>query len=103
MSVPRTPRRPGPPRVPVRPRPPASARPPQRPRSTARPPTPPALRHFIDEPRATLLDLVDNILNKGLMITGDVVLSLADVDLVYLRISALLAAADKVLPGSREP
>jgi hypothetical protein len=37
------------------------------------------------------------------MITGDVVLSLADVDLVYLRISALLAAADKVLPGGGEP
>jgi hypothetical protein len=54
---------------------------------------------FIEGPRATLLDLVDNILNKGLMLTGDVVLSLADVDLVYVRLSVLLAAADKVLPG----
>jgi hypothetical protein len=49
------------------------------------------------------MDLVDNILNKGLMLTGDVVLSLADVDLVYLRLSALLCAADKVLPGVRVP
>jgi hypothetical protein len=60
------------------------------------------VRHLIDQPGANLLDLVDNILNKGLMITGDVVLSLADVDLVYLRLSALVAAADKVLPDGRK-
>jgi hypothetical protein len=56
---------------------------------------------LFDESEATLLDLVDNILNKGLMVSGDVVLSLADVDLVYLKLSALLCAADKVLPGMR--
>lgn len=55
------------------------------------------------EDRASLMDLVDNILNKGLTLTGDVVLSLANVDLVYLRLSALLCAADKVLPGVRVP
>jgi hypothetical protein len=52
------------------------------------------------EQEATLLDLVDNILNKGLMVTGDLVLSLADVDLVYVRLSALLSAVDKVLPSA---
>jgi hypothetical protein len=56
---------------------------------------------LFDENEATLLDLVDNILNKGLMVSGDVVLSLADVDLVYLKLSVLLCAADKVLPGMR--
>jgi hypothetical protein len=56
---------------------------------------------LFDETEATLLDLVDNILNKGLMVSGDVVLSLADVDLVYLKLSALLCAADKVMPGMR--
>lgn len=56
---------------------------------------------LFDETETTLLDLVDNILNKGLMVSGDVVLSLADVDLVYLKLSALLCAADKVLPGMR--
>jgi hypothetical protein len=47
---------------------------------------------------ASLLDLVDNVLTKGIMITGDVVLGLADIDLIYLRLSALLCAADRVLP-----
>jgi hypothetical protein len=56
---------------------------------------------LFDERQATLLDLVDNILNKGLMVSGDIVLSLADVDLVYLKLSALVCAADRVLPGTR--
>jgi hypothetical protein len=56
---------------------------------------------MFEEPEATLVDLVDNILNKGLMVTGDLVLSLADVDLVYIRLSALLSAVDKVMPYAR--
>jgi hypothetical protein len=47
---------------------------------------------------ATLLDLVDHVLNKGVMIDGEVVLGVAGVDLVYLRLRALLCAADKLLP-----
>ena len=47
---------------------------------------------------ASLLDLVDNVLNKGVVVSGDVVIGLAEIDLVYLRVSALLCAADRVLP-----
>jgi hypothetical protein len=46
----------------------------------------------------SLLDTVDNLLNKGLVLTGEVVIGLAGVDLIYLRLSALLCAADRVLP-----
>ena len=52
---------------------------------------------------ATLLELVDNVLNRGVVITGDVVFALADVDLVYLRLSALLCAADRVLGKGERP
>lgn len=48
---------------------------------------------------ATLLDLLDNVLNKGVVLTGDVTIGLAGVDLIYARISLLLCAADRVLPG----
>ncbi len=48
----------------------------------------------------TVLDLVDHLLTKGVMITGDVVLGVAKVDLVYLRVSAILCAADRMLPGA---
>ena len=41
----------------------------------------------------TLLDLVDRVLNKGVVVTGDVTLSVADVDLVYVGLRLLLASA----------
>jgi hypothetical protein len=46
---------------------------------------------------ASLLDILDNVLTKGVVVTGDLVLGVADVDLVYLRVSAILCAADRVL------
>lgn len=46
----------------------------------------------------SLLDVVDNVLNKGVVLTGDITIGLAQVDLVYLRLSLLLCAADRVLP-----
>ena len=48
--------------------------------------------------QSSLLDLVDNLLNQGVVIPGEVVIGLAGVDLIYLRLSALLCAADRVLP-----
>jgi len=51
----------------------------------------------------SLLELVDHLLNQGVVVTGDVVLGLAGVDLVYLRLSAVLCAADRLLGGRSEP
>ena len=48
---------------------------------------------------ASLLDIVDNLLSKGVVLTGDLTLGLAQIDLVYARVSVLLSAADRVLPG----
>jgi len=47
----------------------------------------------------TLLDVLDKLLNKGVVLNGDVVLGVAGVDLVYLRLSSLLCAIDRVRPG----
>jgi len=52
-------------------------------------------------PESTVLDLIDQLLNKGVMATGDVTLGVAGIDLIYLRLSSLLCAADRVLP--RDP
>jgi hypothetical protein len=52
----------------------------------------------IDAPESTLLDLLDNLLNKGVVANGDVTLGVAGIDLIYVRLSALLCAADRVLP-----
>jgi len=56
------------------------------------------VEEFADQAQNSLLDLVDNLLNQGVLIHGEVVLGLAGVDLVYLQLSALLCAADRVLP-----
>lgn len=40
----------------------------------------------------TLLELVDRVLNKGVVLTGDVTLSVAGVDLVYVGLRVLLAS-----------
>lgn len=46
----------------------------------------------------SLADVIDNLLNRGVVLNADVILALADVDLIYLRLSALLCAADRILP-----
>lgn len=42
----------------------------------------------------TLVDLADRLLDKGVVIGGDIVLSVAGVDLVYVSLRALLASVD---------
>ncbi len=57
-------------------------------------PTPAPVLEGVD---ASLLDIVDHVLTKGIVLTGDLVLGVADIDLVYLRLSAVLCAADRIL------
>jgi hypothetical protein len=56
-------------------------------------------RALLDEPDASLLDLVDNVLTKGVVIDGEIILGLAGVDLIYLRLGVILCAADRILKG----
>jgi gas vesicle protein GvpA/GvpJ/GvpM family len=53
-------------------------------------------RAILDRADASLLDVVDNLLTKGVVLSGDVVIGLAGVDLVYVRLSLLLCAADRI-------
>jgi len=53
---------------------------------------------LLERSDVSLLDTVDHLLNKGLVLTGEVVVGLAGVDLIYLRLTALLCAADRILP-----
>lgn len=57
---------------------------------------------ILDSEDTSLLDVIDNALNKGIVLSGDVTLALAQVDLVYARLSVLLCAADRVLPNEDE-
>ena len=55
-----------------------------------------AAREILETADESLLDLVDNLLNRGVVISGEVMLGLAGVDLVYLRVQAVLCSADRV-------
>ena len=44
-----------------------------------------------------LIDLLDRLLQGGVVINGDITLAAADVDLVRLDLRVLLAAVDKAL------
>ena len=55
----------------------------------------------LGDPDASLLDVVDNVLNKGVVLSGDLTIALAQVDLIYARLSLLLCAADRVMPNER--
>ncbi len=46
------------------------------------------------EKEVTILDLLDRILNKGVILYGDITLSVADVDLVYLSLKVLLTSIE---------
>ena len=45
--------------------------------------------------RSSLVDVLDSVLNRGAVLKGDVVLGVANVDLIYVKLSVLLAAFDK--------
>ena len=52
-----------------------------------------------------LVELVDRVLNAGVVVSGDITLSVADVDLVYVSLRLLLASAgtiDRLLPERAE-
>ena len=44
----------------------------------------------------TLLDLLDRIIDQGVVLAGDVTLAVANVDLIYLGLRVLLAPAERL-------
>lgn len=61
------------------------------------------IERITDVGDASLLDVLDHVLNKGVMATGDLTLGVAGIDLIYVRLSALLCAADRVMPAKPAP
>ena len=49
------------------------------------------------EEEASLLDILDHVLNAGVVLHGSVVISVAGVDLVYLGLNAVLTSVETAL------
>jgi hypothetical protein len=50
----------------------------------------------VTEQDVTLCDLLDRLLYTGVVVKGDVTISVADVDLVYLQLNLLLTSVAKI-------
>jgi hypothetical protein len=49
----------------------------------------------------SLLEILDNVLNSGVVIQGSIVLSLAGVDLVYVGLNVVLTSVETALRSIR--
>lgn len=47
------------------------------------------------QPRDSLLDLLDRVLDKGVVIAGDIRVNLLDIELLTIKIRLLIASVDK--------
>ena len=45
---------------------------------------------------ATLLDLLDRVIDQGVVLAGDITISVAGVDLIYLGLRVLLAPVERL-------
>ena len=49
------------------------------------------------EQEASLLDILDHVLNAGVVLHGSIVISVAGVDLVYLGLNAVLTSVETAM------
>jgi hypothetical protein len=49
-----------------------------------------------------LVELVDRLLNRGVVLTGELTISIAGVDLIYLGLSVVLTSVDRIRRAGAE-
>ncbi|MFF8387005.1 gas vesicle protein [Streptomyces kanasensis] len=55
--------------------------------------------HALPGRQVALVDLLDRLLSGGVVVTGDIVLSIADIDLVRISLRALIVSVSSENPG----
>lgn len=56
---------------------------------------------LISQKKVTLLELLDRLLDKGVMAKGEIVLSVAEIDLIYLNLGLLLSSVKTIEKARR--
>jgi hypothetical protein len=51
---------------------------------------------ILESNELTLLDTIDHVLNRGLVISGDIVISVADIELIYLGLNVVLGSVETI-------
>jgi hypothetical protein len=54
------------------------------------------------ERRISLCEMLDRVLNKGVVVAGEVIISVADVELVYLNVQVLLTSVETAYRHKRQ-
>ena len=49
---------------------------------------------IVKSKKTSLLEVLDTALNKGVVVSGDIVISVADVDLIYVGLKVLLSSVE---------
>jgi len=59
----------------------------------------------LEESELSLLETLDHVLNRGLVIAGEITISVADVDLIFLGLNVLVSSVEKAneVLRSRKP
>lgn len=52
-----------------------------------------------DQDRMSLCEVLDRVLNTGVVVIGEVVISVADIDLIYLNLQLLLTSIETARGG----
>jgi hypothetical protein len=55
-----------------------------------------------DERDLSVLEALDHLLDRGVVIAGDAVISIGDVDLLYLGLNIVLANVDAIIRTGRK-
>jgi gas vesicle structural protein len=55
-----------------------------------------------DADELSLLELADRLLNRGVVLTGEAVISVAGVDLIYLGLNVVLTAVENLSSNSKK-
>ena len=49
---------------------------------------------ILDQADVSLLETLDHVLNRGLVIAGEITISVADIDLIFLGLNVLLTSVE---------
>ena len=50
-----------------------------------------------EKDRVSLCELLDRVLNKGAVLTGEIIISVANIELLYIGVNLLVSSIEKLL------
>jgi len=50
-----------------------------------------------EKDRVSLCELLDRVLNKGAVLTGEIIISVANIELLYIGVNLLVSSVEKLL------